>query len=293
MMLATGPWPVMMVSIGLLLFGATAFMFVPETLKHHDTDEETAPQEHPVGFRAHLSHMGIRMKESLSILKSPSLILLAIICLASTPFLVSVLQFLILFVSKRFHVPIKYTGFVQTAFGVAQVIHAFVVLPWISNLLMKDSAPRALKMANEQERDLALAKWSFGFVFLGFLALGTAPNITLFIVGLVIMAIGSASGSLIRSLMSLYVDPEHRSRLFSMLGMIEVIGSLYGSPMTAGLFALGMKLAKNHGEGWIGLPYYGLSVLAVIIIAILQFVRVPKHVTDAAPASEEGGTHVE
>lgn len=294
MMIATGPWPVMMVSIACLVFGATAFMFVPETMKPRVTNEESADQQdRPTGLRAHLSQTADRLKESLSILKSPSLILLILTALSTAPFAASVIQFLVQFVAKRYDVPLEYTGFVQTSYGVAQIIHALVLLPWISNQLLKDTTPSALRMANEQERDLALAKWSFGLILIGFFVLGAAPTLYVFVFGLFLMALGSGGPSLTRSLMSLYVDPEHRSRLFSILGMTAVIGDLYGSPMLAGLFALGMKLSEKHGEGWIGLPYYGLSVLAAVTIGILVFVRVPKHAKDPVPTSEEERAPVE
>lgn len=68
--------------------------------------------------------------------------------------------------------------------------------------------------------------------------------------------------------MSFYVDPVFQSRLFSVICMIEVIGSFYGSPMMAGLFTLGLRL----GGGWICLPYYGLALLCAFCIGILFFV---------------------
>ncbi|KAI0126593.1 major facilitator superfamily transporter [Xylariales sp. AK1849] len=282
MMPATGPWPVLCVAVACLATGAIACVFIPETLQHKHAD---VTQPRPEGFKAHVDHILDRLKESLSILKSPSIILLMITGLATTPLTVSVLQFLVQFVSKRYDIPIRNTGYIQAAYGVAQLAQAFVILPWISQLLLKDSTPKPFHMDNEQGRDLRLAKWSFGFVILGNFILGIAPTLWMFVLGLLVLALGSAYNSLTRSLMGLYIDPEHRSRLFTLVGMVEVIGNIYGSAMLAGLFTLGL----DFGGVWIGLPYFGLAVISVIMVAILSFVRVPDE--RGPPPYEEGTAH--
>lgn len=120
------------------------------------------------------------------------------------------------------------------------------------------------------------------FVIIASLVLGLAPNLALFITGLVILALGTGCASLIRTLLSFYVDPEHRSRLFGIVGMIEIIGSIYARPMLAALFSLGMKL----GGQWIGLPYYSVTVLFAAITVLFVFVRVPRKPGDPSCAEE-------
>jgi MFS family permease len=278
-MAETGPWPVLCLSICFYLVAATAFMFVPETLKHSD-DETSDDEDESAGFQAHLAHAITRLKDSFSVLKSPSLILLLLTCLVTTPFAASILQFMVQFVSKRYDISLESTGYVQSAYGIGQIVQALVFFPSISRLLLQDSTPRPLRMDNEQERDLVLAKWSFGLCFVGYMVLAFAPTLWMFINGLAVLALGSCFSSLTRSLMSVYVDPEHRSRLFSVVGMVELIGNMYGPPMLAGLFSLGMGL----GGGWIGLPYFSIACLSLFVILILLFVRVPKQ-KEAMPRS--------
>ncbi|KAI1844605.1 hypothetical protein JX266_009278 [Neoarthrinium moseri] len=288
MLTVTSPWAAMWVGVACLLIGAVAFLFVPETLQHKTQSDAADDQsQSPASLSGHLSETYERLKESLSILKSPSLILLLLTCIVTQPFSSAVTQFLVQFVSKRYNVPISATGYIQSTYGLAQGVQALVILPLLSQFMMRDSTPKPFLMANEQERDLTLAKWSFGFVFLGFFALGAAPTVWMFILGLLVLALGSGYNSLAKSLMCLYVDPEHRSRLFSMVGMAEVIGSVYGPPMLAGLFALGMNL----GGGWMGLPYFGIAVLSVFAMVMLLFVSVPKHREPGPPPYEEGPLH--
>lgn len=266
MMNRTGPWLVMCVGIACLLVAAVAFMFVPETLRQKQT------QTKPIGLRAHLSLSISQLKDSFSILQSP-LILLLITTLLTQPIFPATIQLLIQFISKRYAVKLMDTGYVQTTYGAAQVFQALVVLPFLSSLL-RNTSTWPFFMENDQQRDLSLARWSIFILIPGLLILGAAPTLAVFILGLLVLALGSGYGSLIKALMSLYVDPEHRSRLFSLVGMVDVAGSVYSGPMLAGLFSLGMKI----GTGWIGLPYYVLAIITAGAWVVLLFVKLPRNV---------------
>ncbi|KAI2630311.1 MFS general substrate transporter [Hypomontagnella submonticulosa] len=290
MMEKVGPWPPIWVAVTILVICAIAFLFVPETLKHQqdqEIDEELDTETDATGFKARVSYIIRRFKESLSILTSLSLVLLLLTCLGSAPVSHSTVQFMAQFVSKRYHIKLSQTGYVQFIYGVAVAIQALLILPWLTRYIMKSTTPARFRATDEHHRDLSLARWSYGTLVLGIIILGLAPTLPGFISGLVIMGLGSGFNSLTRSLMSLYVDPEHRSRLFSLVGMAEVVGSVYSQPFLATLFALGMKL----DGGWIGLPYYGLSILVTVAGSLLLFVKVPKKVRDSPSAQENG--HVE
>ncbi|OTA92366.1 hypothetical protein M434DRAFT_325362 [Hypoxylon sp. CO27-5] len=287
MMERMGPWPSIWVAVSAILISGISFLFVPETLKHHPPQSNTQEAEREseseaTGPKSRVSHVIIRFKESLSILKSPSLILLLLSCLGSAPILSSTLQFMAQFISKRYGIRLAQTGYVQATYGIAQIIQAFIILPWLTRKIMKSTTPARFRAPDEHHRDLSLARWSFGFLIVGVLVLGLSPILSGFVFGLLLMALGSSFGSLNKSLMSLYVDPEHRSRLFSLVGMVEVVGSVYAQPMLAVLFALGMEL----GGGWIGLPYYVLSIIVALTGSLLFFVKVPDEARDLSTPHE-------
>ncbi|KAF3018093.1 hypothetical protein E8E14_005076 [Neopestalotiopsis sp. 37M] len=295
MLRVTGPWPVMFVAVGCVLAGAVAFLFVPETMQHKPVveEEEHANEQHsdddsrPRGLRGHVDHAVKQLRHSISMVKSASLVILLLTCLASSPIAGSVAQFLVQFVSKRYEIPIESTGYVQSAYGVAQVVHALLLLPWLSAFLLKDKAPGFLRMPNEQVRDLVLARWSFGLLALAFFVMTIAPELWMFIAGLCLLALGSAAQSLVKSLMSLYVDQQHRSRLYTLVGIVDTVGGLYGPAMLAGLFSLGMK----KGGIWIGLPYFGVMVITLVVVILLLFIKVPKQNSEERETTEEGRTH--
>ncbi|KAI1459471.1 MFS general substrate transporter [Annulohypoxylon moriforme] len=286
MMEELGPWPPIWCAIAVIVAAAITFLFVPETLKHHEDQEEDTqqPETEVAGPKSRLAHVIDRFKESLSILKSTSLILLLLTCLGSSPVLYSTLGFMAQFVSKRYDIELSQAGYIQSTYGIAQVIQALLFLPWITRYIMQEKTPAVIRASDEHHRDLSLARWSFGILTIGILILGLSPNLAIFIIGLLLMALAASFNSLTRSLLTLYVDPEHRSRLFSLVGMVEVVGSVYAQPFLATLFALGMRL----GRGWIGLPYYGVSMLVAVTGSLLYFVRVPKKAKDSSSTHEDG-----
>lgn len=285
-----GPWPPSFIGAVLSSLSIVAVAFVPETLParpaSHTTEDEVEQDDGDPSkpHTSRLSHLADRLRESLSILRSAPLVILLVACLGTSPVVHSTTSFMAVFLSKRYGIQLFQAGYVQSAFGLAQVAQTLVVLPWLARALLRPTAPRRLRFPGEHHRDLAIARWSAGATGLAALLLGLAPTLAGFVLGLAVLATGAGCASLLRSLMSLYVDPVHRSRLFGLAGMVEIVGTIYAQPMLAGLFSLGMRL----GGGWIGLPYFGLAVLVAVMVTLLLFVRVPKEV-EGQPVSSSAG----
>ncbi|KAI0976804.1 major facilitator superfamily domain-containing protein [Xylaria arbuscula] len=269
-----GPWVSPLIGIGLFGLGGIALFFLPETRPCKDVSQEALESDISKPGST-VSQIFGQFRDSLSILKSPSLILLFLTALCSMPVMDSTLQFLNQFVSKRYQIKIAQTGYVQSTYGVASIIMTLVVLPWISGVLIDPATPARYRAKDEHYRDLSLARWSYAVLFSGALTLGISPTLGSFVFGLILMAIGSGFASLSKSLMSIYVDPQHRSRLFSLVNMVEVLGSVFSQPLLAGLFSLGLRW---HGA-WIGLPYLGLAALIAVSGTLLLFVRIPRTIS--------------
>jgi MFS family permease len=266
-----GPWVPPLIGVGLFCLGGIPFFFLPETRARKDPSQEVHEPEIP-SPNSIITQIFGQFLDSLSILTSPSLILLLLAALCSMPVMDSTLQFLNQFVSKRYDIKIAHTGYVQSTYGVASIVMTLFILPWILNLLIDPATAARYRAKDEHYRDLSLARWSYVVLFLGALTLGLSPTLGGFVLGLILMAVGSGFGSLSKSLMSIYVDPAHRSRLFSLVGMVEVLGSVFSQPLLAGLFAFGLRW---HGV-WIGLPYLGLAALIALSGSLLLFVRIPR-----------------
>jgi MFS family permease len=276
MMNATGPRPVLCMAVFLLLITALAFCFIPETLQHPHTLTSSSTQS----FKRHLYNALKQLKESLLILNGP-LIFLFLTLFVTAPAYHSMLQFMAQYISKRYAIKLKDTGYVQTVYGCAQVFVATVGIPVASKLLTPKPGPTT--PLQDQKRDLKLALISFGILTPGFLFLGSAPTLAYFILALLVLAMGSGYSSFARALMTSHVDPEHRSQLFTLVGMLETAGTMYSGPLLAGLFSVGMR----KGGQWIGLPYLVLAGFAAMALAVMAFVRLPKSKAIAGEGEEE------
>lgn len=290
-----GPWPLLFMAIGCSLISAVAFLFVPETLPQHlSADSDT---EQPATLKARVAHKFAEMKDSVSMLNNSSFILLTLTTLTFMAVTFSTLSFMSQFTSKRYQIQLSETGYIQSTYGLAHLVVVLLVIPYLSHLAIQPTSPRFIRMRNGNERDLVFARWSSVALAIGALIMALAPALPGFVGGLIIMSLGSGSGSFIRSSMSLFVGPEHRTSMFSLVGIVEYAGSFYAMPLLTGLFTLGMKL----GGEWMGLPYVGVAVLCVIVLVMLLFVRLPSTLdtmdeeeaaqrSDSDTGSGEGGS---
>ncbi|KAI1840122.1 hypothetical protein JX266_013665 [Neoarthrinium moseri] len=277
LMPVVGPWPLLWASQAMTAVSAIAILFVPETLTHHR--KASGPDENDAGVGAldagslvtRVRRSLVELRDSLSMLTSRSVVLLMLVTLTMMPILFSTLQFLPMFASKRYHMPLAQTGYIQGAYGAAQLVVVMVVVPWISAMVMRPGVPRAVRMPDEKTRDLVLLRWSFVALCLGTLAMSVSPVLPGFVCGLVLMSFGSGASSFVKSTLAALVDQEHRTRMFSLQGIVDIMGSIYALPSLAGLFTAGMKL----GGLWIGLPYLGVAILCAFDVGLLAFVRPP------------------
>ncbi|EFQ31901.1 major facilitator superfamily transporter [Colletotrichum graminicola M1.001] len=273
MMERTGPWPVVWVALAGFLSMVFTIHLIPETKPAAQAESDPiadGPEaDSPVvGAMYHTFH---RLRGSLGLLKSPSLVVLVVALLGSYPATESTYQFMNIFASKRYHVSLSQTGYLSSLYGLGTILAILAILPGISKLLASPKAPKSLRFTNDNERDLFLARISSVALIIGTLTLAASPTIGAFIGGLAILALGAGWGSYVRSLCAVYVDAAHRTQMYSIISLIEMVGLVYTQPMLAGLFRAGMRL---EGLG-IGLPYLVVAGFCLANLGLLLLVRLP------------------
>ncbi|KXJ85908.1 major facilitator superfamily domain-containing protein [Microdochium bolleyi] len=277
LMPVVGSWVLMSLGFLLMIAAAASTGLLPETLRTGDkTTEGREGDESPKadkiwkgGFNQVLS----ALKDSAGVLQSRSLILLVVTTLLALPASLCTLNLLSLYTSARFHIRLAETGYIQTAFGIAQAIVALVLLPWLSrNTNSARWAPSLQLFGTEVRRDLSLTRLSLAALTLGATVLGLAPSLPYFTAGLAVMALGSAAEGLIMGLMSTYVTADHRARLYTLIGILQVVSACYSDPMLAACYAAGLQL----GGVWRGLPYLCVAVFCAVQGVLVGFVRVPR-----------------
>ncbi|KAI1757592.1 major facilitator superfamily domain-containing protein [Xylaria castorea] len=280
MMSSTGPWPPIFMALLLTVLPAFAIFLVPESLKQK-------PQHESGGgtLKAHLAQSFRELRKSANVFGSPSMILILLITMLQLSLGQCTYQFLSQFASKRFNIHLAATGYIQSAYGVAFITVSFFIVPFVSSAILKPGAPAFLYFDDDRRRDLFLSRSSYIASLVGTFILGLSVSIPWFVFGLVILALGVSGEGFLKSIATLYVTAEQRSRLFTILGLSAIASDLWVSPALAALFSLGMRL----GGVWVGLPYFGVSGLCVLMFSMALFLKLPtSSIVDEESDSDEG-----
>ncbi|KAI1358457.1 major facilitator superfamily domain-containing protein [Xylaria arbuscula] len=271
-MAAVGPWPPFLLSVILILTSASIIFLVPESLKHDPQEDDN---DTPSGskFKSTLTEALNELKKSATAFASVSMVMVLLITMLQLSLILSTYQFLSQFASKRYHIPIADTGYIQSTYGIGFIFISFFIMPWITTALVKPNAPSFIRFDDDRRRDLFLARASYIASMIGTFILGVSGSIPGFIFGLIILAFGVSSEGYLKRIATLYVTAEQRTRLFTILGLSAIASDLWLSPVLAALFSLGMRL----GGIWIGLPYLGISVLCVVMFLASLFLKLPAY----------------
>ncbi|KAI1111171.1 major facilitator superfamily domain-containing protein [Nemania sp. NC0429] len=269
MMASTGPWPTIFLSFLLTGLPGPLIFLVPETLKQRHVDDSDEPDSGTL--KSHLTQSLHELKKSATMFRFPSMIIILLITMLQVTLVICTLQFLSQFASKRYNIPIADTGYIQSAYGISFIAVSFIILPYVSSALLKPSAPAFLRFDDDKQRDLFLARSSYVASMVGTFILGLSGSVPGFVFGLIILAFGVSGEGFLKSIATLYVTAEQRSRLFTILALAAMSSNLWASPALAALFSAGMRL-----DGiWIGLPYFGVFGLCILMFASSLFIKAP------------------
>ncbi|KAI1353636.1 major facilitator superfamily domain-containing protein [Xylaria sp. FL0043] len=288
LMARTGPWPPLFLAFLLTVLPALAVFLVPESLKHAPQNDDDDDNQLDSKFKASLAQTLRELKKSAKVFASRSMIIILLITMLQLSLIQSTFQFLSQFTSKRYHIPIADTGYIQSIYGVAFIIISFLAMPWITSVVVKPGALAFLCFDDDKRRDLFLARTSYLASMTGTFILGLSWSLPGFIFGLVILAFGVSSEGFLKQIATLHVTAEQRTRLFTILGLSAIASDLWVAPALAALFSLGMRL----GGIWIGLPYFGLSGLCVLMFVLALFLRLPSYsrVDEESDSDERPGS---
>ena len=260
-------------------------IFMPETLPRNPKDSHTGRRtlspfaKKPLGraIRSHLRETVDRLRESLAVLRSRSVILLLAAFLLQSPVQIAQNQILAQTISTRFGWTLARVGYLVSIRGIITIV-VLVLIPGISALLTSSSGfalgRTGLRVPGMGlslfRKDLILARASLIVLAAGSM-LCAGENIGIMITGIVVSTLSVGLGSAAKSLVAYYVPPEHTTRLYTLTGMVETLGGLFAGPTLAWAFQTGVKMKGP----WMGLPFYYLTVLCVLTFVAVCFVRQP------------------
>lgn len=166
--------------------------------------------------------------------------------------------------STQFNLPISSAGLLVTIRSTMAAITFLFALPLLGSLLVRKFS------LDLPSRDMWLSRLTCTCIPLGFLLMTVAPNIVLMAIGMVLTAIGSGSGSLLRSVATNMVHSDQVARLNGAIGMVDTFGAVVSGPLLAETFMLGSRV------GWRAFPFFVATVLTTITSTIVWCIKFSK-----------------
>lgn len=157
----------------------------------------------------------------------------------------------------------------------------FVILPAASAFVIQRLGLSPLT------KDLVLARISGVFGVLGALMIAFAVTPWMLSTALVVFSMGGGFTSLMRSLISAFVESHHQAILNSTIGLFEFSGLMVTGPVLFGALQKGLDM----GGLWIGLPFMYAAAIMGLSTAIAFAFQIPPVML--APASEAPGAEEE
>lgn len=261
--MAKSPWIPLTLGLGLLVFGTSLIMFIPETA--HKRSSETAEltpdssSEHSLSskrdkpglfttIKFQVSDGFKRVYEASTVLHSLPILLL-LITFMTEPVGRQSMDLTLRYISKRFSWALRQTAFLLSLRAFVTIVLLVLIIPSLSFYLTErlHFSPKT--------KDLALARYSAVMLFVGALTFAASPSIALTIIGLVIYTLGGGFTALTRSLITTLVGKKHVARLYAAIAIVEIVCALAAGPSIAALYAAGLKLKGP----WLALPFYVLA----------------------------------
>ncbi|KAG0646746.1 Efflux pump ustT [Hyphodiscus hymeniophilus] len=264
-LMAKSPWIPFTMGIGLLMFGTSLIILIPET-GHRRSTEDIVPESSSEHSSGDQKNFGFFTTTKFQILDGFKRIYEASIVLHSLPILFLLLTFLtepvgsqsmdlsLRYVSKRFSWALRNTGFLLSLTGFVKIVLLLGILPGLSYYLTE-----RLHFSSKA-KDLSLARYSAVMLFIGALIFAVSPTVDVTIIGLVIYTLGVGFCSLTRSLITTFVDKQHVARLYAAIAVVEVVTTLAAGPSLAALYSVGLKMKG----AWLALPFYVLALVCFL-----------------------------
>ncbi|KAM4056337.1 major facilitator superfamily protein [Hirsutella rhossiliensis] len=257
-----GPWIPVYVVLAVTPAILCIFFFIPETL----VARPGTPSKAQLVDIKELVGSGLRdLGRSLELVKNTNILLVLVLFLFQNARFTAYTSTLTQYISKNFGWKFSETSILLSPLGILNLA-VLAALPRASQVLMS----RRFR-STVFGTDLFLTQASTLLNLVGALVQGLSSNASVFIMGLFIGTFGSADSPLARATVSHHVDAEHTTRLYALIGMVEVLGSFFGGPALARLFDFGLQ---RKGV-WTGLPWFYVALLCAASLVALLFVEPP------------------
>ena len=285
------PWIPLLGSTGLLVLGSLLWLLIPETLDFQRPHPSTTspPASHgarsPITFDSAVPNQSsstsfvqrllLSINEAITFVRKDWRVPLLIIPFCEHMLISASGPLLLQYISKRYDLTFAQGAFIITTRNSMNVLLLFVILPYLSTVLVKTLG------LNSQKKDLYLARASQVLVAVGWTLLAASPNWPASMISLAVASLGQGAMLLVRSFLASIVSAHHIATVYSIIGMWDALGVMAGAPLLAKLYRYGLQL----GSGWVGLQFYFVGLLSFLFACLLCLIRLRED--EDNPSGEE------
>lgn len=259
--MTVSPWIPYLLGLVIVALVLPVACFMPETLDHERSESDTGGNERSLTDR--LRHQ-LRQFPHLTHFLWTGNILLALFMFLATILGRQSTSLLLQYSSVRYGWSIAHDSLYLSFRGAMILLTFAVLMPAVSGLLTN-----AFCMPSSMIKDRRMSQASGILSVLGFTLTATATVSFIYVLGLVLLSLGSAFIVTTRSLATSLVRPGQVGRLYSAAAVVQSLGALLAGPLFAQLFDIGLQIK------WMGLPFllagclFGLATLAASLIRAL------------------------
>jgi hypothetical protein len=256
------PWWAMLTGLVLLVATTALSWTVPETMTFAESSNTpvTTTSSSPISKLAQAWPQIRASFISLKIVYTDRRLIVLIILYPFLAFGAALPDVLQQYISNRYAWSLADATFIFSLQGISATLTLFLLLPWFSTLLEKSFAFSPTRL------NATMARLSCLIAFFAYLIEGLAPNVGILLVGLVIETLAVGGGAALKALAASMVEQKDNGRVFSVVAIAEVAGSMFAYTTIAASFNHGL----NRGGGpALGLPFFLAASGALLGTAIL------------------------
>ena len=266
------PWLPFILSLGMITVAQILSFFIPETVGYAEDAKPVDDDSFESSKSANAKKSSLGFAESAKfILNNRNMMPIIVAHLVSS--IAKYAQILMLqYSSTRYDWSYSLSSLVLTIREASSLVDFLILIPVATAYLRRGIRGSVVV------QDKLLCQGMGFFNLIGFSAVGLAGTPAIYMMAIVLLALGSGFDTTMSSFVTSLVQPDQIASLHSVIAMAKSIGGILAGPIFAYLMQLGLQL----DGAWLGIPYYAAGLSFLMVMAAVASIRIPSRTLDEA-----------
>lgn len=163
------------------------------------------------------------------------------------------------YIPKRFDVSFATTSRVLSIPSLECVVLLLWILPGIKALAQSSYHAASMTV------DLYFVQYGFLIQALGTFVMASAPNLFIFVLGILVFALGCSTRPALQSVLADLASPDHVAVLFTIIAVADLIGSAAGTLLLNWAFSIVLRWEKDV---LLGSPFAAIGACFLVAFAV-------------------------